>query len=354
MPKICSVGLGIPPYEISQIDTMNFVHQLFSKNVKDINRLIKVFENGDIRTRYFVKDMDWFKEDHTFAEKNKAFIEEAINLGIKAIENCLPAEEYGTIDAIFTVCTSGLATPSIEARIMNRMPFREDVKRIPIWGLGCAGGAAGLSRAYEYCLAFPQAKVIVLSIEICSLTFQKNDFSKSNLIGTSLFADGAACTLVVGDKCKELENVSKPIPTIYGTESRLMHDSLGVMGWDFKDDGMHVIFSKDIPTIVENWLQPNVESFLKKHQLKLTDISQFIAHPGGKKVVKAYEKALQLSPSKTADTREVLKQFGNMSSPTIFYVLKRIMDNDIKRKEWGLAIALGPGFSSEQLLMRWE
>lgn len=124
-------------------------------------------------------------------------------------------------------------------------------------------GAAGLSRAYEYCLAFPQAKVIVLSIEICSLTFQKNDFSKSNLIGTSLFADGAACTLVVGDKCKELENVSKPIPTIYGTESRLMHDSLGVMGWDFKDDGMHVIFSKDIPTIVENWLQPNVESFLK-------------------------------------------------------------------------------------------
>ncbi|QQZ11076.1 type III polyketide synthase [Heyndrickxia vini] len=354
MPKIGSVGLGIPKYKYSQIDTMNFVYQLFSNNVKDINRLIKVFQNGEIQTRYFVKDMVWFNENHTFAEKNNAFINEAIDLGIKAIENCLPDEDYGTIDAIFMVCTSGLATPSIEARIMNKLPFKEDVKRIPIWGLGCAGGASGLSRAYEYCLAFPQAKVIVLSIEICSLTFQKNDFSKSNLIGTSLFADGAACALVVGDECEQIEYINKPIPAIYGTESRLMANSLDVMGWDFQDDGMHVIFSKDIPSIVEHWLKPNVESFLTKYDLRLSDISQFVAHPGGKKVVKAYEKALQFPASKTEDAREVLNQFGNMSSPTIFYVLKRIMDSDVKSGEWGLAIALGPGFSSEQLLMRWE
>lgn len=360
MPKICSVGLGIPKYKITQADAMEFAQQLFSNSFSDIKRLLKVFENGEIQSRYFVKGLDWFKEDHSFAEKNEAFIEEAIELGIQAIENCLYGQstpmpiKVCEVDAIITICTTGLATPSLEARIMNRLPFREDVKRIPIWGLGCAGGAAGLSRAYEYCLAYPKAKVIILAIELCSLTFQKNDHSKSNLIGTSLFADGAACTLVIGNECELIKNQEHPLPTIYETRSSLMSDSLEVMGWDIQNDGLHVIFSKDIPSIVENWLRPKVESFLHIYQLDITDISQFIAHPGGKKVLSAYENALNISISKTEDAREVLKQFGNMSSPTIFYVLKRILEKDNKPGDWGLSIALGPGFSAEQILMRWE
>ncbi|MGE8204268.1 type III polyketide synthase [Heyndrickxia sp. NPDC080065] len=359
MPKICGVGLGIPQYKITQAETMEFAHQLFSNTYDDIQRLLKVFENGDIRSRYFVKDLEWFKKEHSFAEKNNAFIEESIKLGINSINDCfykafIPSLSYDKIDAIFTVCTSGLATPSIEARIMNQLSFKDNVKRIPIWGLGCAGGASGLSRAYEYCLAYPKSIVLVLSIELCSLTFQKDDHSKSNIIGTSLFADGAACTLVVGDECELLKNAKSAVPSIYGTQSNLMKDSLDVMGWDVNDDGLHVIFSKDIPSIVENWLKPIVESFISKYQLGLSDISQFIAHPGGKKVLNAYEKALNFSHSITKDSREVLNQFRNMSSPTIFYVLKRILDKNINPGEWGLAVALGPGFSSEQLLMRWE
>jgi alkylresorcinol/alkylpyrone synthase len=359
MPIVYSIGLGIPEHKISQSETMRFAKQLFTNTFRDIDRLLTVFQHAEIESRYFVRDIDWFTEDHSFAEKNDIFIEEAIDLGMKAIDHCLNGDNslqetipLKEIDAIFTICTTGLSTPSIEARIMNKLPFRLDVKRIPIWGLGCAGGAAGLSRAYEYCRAFPDAKVLVLSIELCSLTFQKNDHSKSNLIGTSLFADGAACTLIIGDSV-ELTHNNKALPKIEGTQSILMRDSLDVMGWDVKNDGLHVIFSKDIPNIVRDWLQPNVTSFLGGFDLNLNNITQFVAHPGGKKVIDAYEEALQISDHITKDARMILKQYGNMSSVTIFYVLKRVLEKDIQPGEWGLAIALGPGFCSEQLLLRW-
>ncbi|MGV3465865.1 MAG: type III polyketide synthase [Heyndrickxia sp.] len=356
MPKIFSVGLGIPDYSIPQKDAMLFAKKLFSNGFRDIERLLTVFQNAEIESRYFVKNIDWYGEEHSFAEKNTLFIEMAERLGIDAIENCLHDKgiDVGEIEAIFTICTTGLATPSLEARIMNKLPFRLDVKRIPIWGLGCVGGAAGLSRAYEYCLAFPKAKVLLLSIELCSLTFQKADLTKSNLIGTSLFADGAACTLLVGDEVELTLKTVSSLPSIIGTQSMLLKDSLDVMGWDIKNDGLHVIFSKDIPMIVRNWLQPNVQAFLARYGLKIEDIKHFIAHPGGKKVIDAYVQALGIEEELTNDSRFVLNQYGNMSSVTIFYVLKRILEKDIQYEDWGLAMALGPGFSSEQLLLRWD
>lgn len=356
MPKIYSVGLGIPEFKISQTDAMLFAKKIFSHGFRDIERLLTVFQNAEIQTRYFVKNIDWYGEEHSFAEKNSIFIEMAENLGIKAIEKCLYNKgiNFEEIDAIFTICTTGLSTPSLEARIMNKLPFRLDVKRIPIWGLGCVGGAAGLSRAYEYCLAFPKAKILILAVELCSLTFQKNDLSKSNLIGTSLFADGAACTMLIGDEVEVPNQTTASLPSIIGTKSMLLEDSLDVMGWDIKNDGLHVIFSKDIPMIVKKWLQPNVQAFLEGYHLKIEDIKQLIAHPGGKKVIDAYEHTLGISKELTIDSRYILKRYGNMSSVTIFYILKRILGKDIQPGEWGLAMALGPGFSMEQLLLRWD
>lgn len=238
---------------------------------------------------------------------------------------------------------------------MNQLAFNPHTKRVPIWGLGCAGGAAGLSRAHEYCLAFPQAKVIVLSIELCSLTFQKNDLSKSNLIGTSLFADGIACALVIGDEVR-IETLSKKntSPEIIATQSTLMPDSLDVMGWELRNTGLFVIFSRDIPHIVEGWLKPNVMGFLADYKLKLEQIDCFIAHPGGKKVLDAYVRSLDIPSSMNEISLEVLKQFGNMSSATILYVLRRYMEMDIPNNTIGLGTALGPGFSSELLLLRWK
>ncbi len=361
MPSILSVAEAIPPFEIKQEQAVDFARELFSAGFKDIERLLKAFQNGQIEKRHIVKSIDWFKEDRSFAEKNNAYIESAVSLGKQAIVNCLTNMNFlnkeidcKEIDAIFYISTTGMATPSIEARIMNQLPFREHTKRIPIWGLGCAGGAAGLSRAFEYCLAFPDAKVLVLSIELCSLTFQRNDFSKSNLIGTSLFADGVSCAMICGDhvNCRSL-SAKRNLPAIIRTQSTLMPDSLDVMGWDIRDQGLFVVFSRDIPSIVEDWLKPNVSKFLSESGLEIIDIDYFIAHPGGKKVIDAYVKALSIPTSMTDISLDVLKNYGNMSSATILYVLRRFMELDGEAGSYGLCTALGPGFSSELLLLKW-
>lgn len=359
MPSIISIAEAVPPFEINQAQAMEFARELFSERFKDIERLLKAFQNGQIVKRHFVNGVEWFQEERSFAEKNDAYIESAVMLGGQAVKSCLQNQNFLTreihceeIDAIFYISTTGLATPSIEARIMNQLPFHLHTKRIPIWGLGCAGGAAGLSRAFEYCLAYPDAKVLVISVELCSLTFQRNDLSKSNLIGTSLFADGVACALVCGDNVKGLSN-KKTVPAILNTQSTLMPDSLDVMGWEIKNQGLFVIFSRDIPSIIEDWLKPNVSEFLFENKLELKDIELFIAHPGGKKVIDAYIKSLGISESMTDISLDVLKNYGNMSSATIFYVLKRFMEQDVAAGSYGLCTALGPGFSSELLLLRW-
>ncbi|WP_040208434.1 type III polyketide synthase [Neobacillus jeddahensis] len=362
MPAIISVSEAIPPFEISQDHVSAFAKELFTDSFKDIERLLKAFQNGKIQKRHFVKNMEWFKVDHSFEEKNKAYIEAAVMLGKEAIVKCLHNASflkvpisYNEIDAIFFISTTGISTPSIDARIMNELAFNPHTKRVPIWGLGCAGGAAGLSRAYEYCLAFPKAKVIVLSVELCSLTFQRNDLSKSNLIGTSLFADGVACALICGDDSGR-ENFSRKAtsPSILATQSTLMENSLDVMGWEIRNSGLFVIFSRDIPHIIEGWLKPNVLSFLAKHQIELDQINHFIAHPGGKKVLDAYVKSLGIPSSMNEVSLEVLQQYGNMSSATIFYVLRRYLEMEIPENALGLGTALGPGFSSELLLLRWN
>ncbi|WHY84382.1 3-oxoacyl-[acyl-carrier-protein] synthase III C-terminal domain-containing protein [Neobacillus novalis] len=361
MPTIISVAEVIPPYEINQDQASQFARELFAESFKDIERLLKAFQNGQIEKRHFVKGLEWFKENHSFEEKNHAYIESAVKLGAEAIVKCLHNQDflkmpiaYEEVEAIFFISSSGISTPSIEARIMNQLPFNPHTKRIPIWGLGCAGGAAGLSRAYEYCLAYPMAKVLVLSVELCSLTFQKNDLSKSNLIGTSLFADGVACALVCGDDVNHKDICKKGLsPFIIATQSTLMPDSLDVMGWEIRNTGLFVLFSRDIPHIVEDWLRPNVKGFLDEYEIELEQIDCFIAHPGGKKVIDSYVKALDIPASMTEVSLEVLKQFGNMSSATILYVLRRYMEMDIPKGAIGLGTALGPGFSSELLLLRW-
>ena len=350
------------PFLLSQDDIMEFSREIFGESYSNIERLLTAFKNGQVENRYFSNNLEWFKKDHTFAEKNNMYIKQAVQFGVEAVKKCLTNDKFlkkeiaaSEIDAFFYISSTGIATPTIEARIMNILPFQPHVKRIPIWGLGCAGGASGLSRAFEYCQAYPKAKVLVLSVELCSLTFQKNDISKSNIIGTSLFSDGVSCVLICGDQvledvyCKQRHQF-----TILATQSTLMPHSLDVMGWDVKDEGLYVIFSKDIPTIVKNWLKPNVDTFLQQQNVSLLDIHYFVAHPGGKKVVDAYQEALGFDERMTEISMGVLKDYGNMSSATIFYVLERFMEHGGESGQYGLATALGPGFSSELLLMRWS
>ncbi|WP_077618539.1 type III polyketide synthase [Bacillus sinesaloumensis] len=361
MPKIISVGVCNPPYKMNQVKTTEFIRDLFHEHFPDIDRLIKVFSNSEIEERYFSKPLDWYGRDHSFEEKNNTYIEKAVDFGTKAIRECLENKQLLSkkmdtkeIEAVIFISSSGIATPSIEARIMNKMDFNPHTKRIPIWGLGCAGGAAGLSRAFDYCKAYPKAKVLVVAVELCSLTFQKNDFSKSNLIGTSLFADGTACVCIAGDEANHY-STSDILPNFVSSQSTLMPHSEGVMGWDIKNTGLHVIFSKDIPSIVKSWLKGNVDEFLDPNQLEMQDIRQFIAHPGGKKVLDAYETALHIPSSMTETARNVLRNQGNMSSVTVLYVLKDVMENrQAETGDYGLVTALGPGFSSELILLQWR
>lgn len=359
MPKILSVSTFKPPYEIQQKEAAALTHALFSEKFHNIERLLKVFDNGDIETRNICMPIEWFEKEHDFEERNKLYIDHAVNYGVRAVQSCLQGKDMlaeplapSAIDAIFFISSSGISTPSIEARIMNLLPFRDDTKRIPIWGLGCAGGAAGLSRANDYCRAYPEANVLVLSVELCSLTFQKDDYSKSNLVGASLFSDGVACVLVAGEA--STVHVQQPKPRIIATASKLMRHSEGVMGWDVKNSGLHVVFSKNIPSIITNFLGPFAHEFLETHGLRTEEISHFVAHPGGKKILEAYEKTLDFDVTKTDISREILRENGNMSAPTILYVLERFMKNDPVAGDYGLMAALGPGFCGELLLLKWE
>ncbi|GAF65569.1 naringenin-chalcone synthase [Bacillus sp. TS-2] len=362
MGNILSVGTFDPPNKLDQSLTMEFARELFSSSFKDIERLLPVFENGWIDERNFTNSIEWFKKNHSLKERNDLFIEKATEYGVQSIEECLTNKHFlqssvkeSEIDAIIFVTSSGMSTPSIEARIMNKMPFSPHTKRIPIWGLGCAGGAAGISRAFEYCKAFPKQNVLVCCVELCSLTFQRGDKTKSNLIGTSLFADGVATALVCGEHSELLMKSRLALkPKIIDVQSTLMPDSEEVMGWDVKDTGLHVVFSRDIPSIIEKWLKPNVTDFLEKHHLQLEQITAFIAHPGGRKVLEAYETSLGIKEEKTAISKEVLRKNGNMSSPTVLYVLEKFMKQTFQSGDIGLMASLGPGFCSELVLISWE
>ncbi|WP_059104451.1 type III polyketide synthase [Shouchella shacheensis] len=361
MPSIVSVSSYHPPHTLRQEETMEFARELFAESYKDIERLLTVFSNGDIKQRHFAVPLDWFQEEHSLEERNDLYIKLATEYSVKAIEKCLQNPSFlsreikaSEVDAIICVSSSGMATPSLDARIMNQLPFLPQTKRVPIWGLGCAGGAAGLSRAYDYCLAYPKATVLVVCVELCGLTFQRSDQSKSNLIGTSLFADGVAAALICGTEANVKQASARTVhPTIHSTQSTLMPDSEEVMGWDVKDNGLHVVFSRSIPSIVKDWLKPNVETFLENEGRTLEEISAFVAHPGGKKVLQAYEKALGFSEEMTAVSRKVLEEHGNMSSPTVLYVLEKFMQQERMLGEYGLVAALGPGFCSELLLVEW-
>lgn len=359
IPKIVSVGTYTPPFTLAQSNIEQLTKELFQNKISKLERLLKVFENGEIKTRNFCVPPDWYREDHTFEERNELYIQLATTYSVEVIQRCLTNRSFlqmdistEDIDVIFFVSSTGVSTPSIDARVMNILPFSDEIVRIPIWGLGCAGGAMGISRAYDYCKAYPSAKVLVVCVELCSLTFQKDDYTKSNLVGTSLFADGAACVLVCGDRVELEQNIS--IPHIVSCRSKWMPNSENVMGWNVRSGGLHVVFSKSIPVIISKWLGPFIHDFLKDNNVSPEQIVNFVAHPGGKKVLNAYEDALQLTKEHTAVSREILKAYGNMSSPTVFYVLEQFMLKENKANAMGLLVALGPGFSGEAVLLEWR
>jgi alkylresorcinol/alkylpyrone synthase len=349
MPRIVATGTAAPPHVLRQSDARAFAHRFFAGAQRDIERLLSVFDHAAIDTRRTCMPVDWFLRPHEFEEKNAAYLDWAMKLSTEAIGACLDraGASPADIDYLIFVSTTGLATPSLDARLIGHLGMSPNTRRTPVWGLGCAGGAAGIAHAFHYALGHPESRTLVVTVELCSLTFHFGDKSRSNLVATALFGDGAAAVLVAGDW------VGSEGSAIIDTRSTLWPDSLDVMGWNFQNEGMQVVFAQTIPSIVKRLARDNIEAFLGAHGLTLTDVDYLIAHPGGAKVIAAYEDALQLSNGKMDVARAVLREYGNMSSASVLFVLERYLDNGATGPgTHGLLTALGPGFCSEHVLLR--
>lgn len=346
MPSIASVSGVSLPYKVKQQDVKAQARALFAEHFAGVDRLMPAFDNTEIVTRNFCKPITYYAEPNTFEQRNDDYIENALKYSVQAIEEAVTkagVNKEDITDLIF-VSTTGLATPSIDALIINKMRLNPHINRIPVWGLGCGGGVSGMAKANTLAKANPDAVVLLVAVELCSLTLIKNDYSKSNFIGSSLFSDGIAAVIVKGDNHKATGI------TCLAASSKLYYDSLEVMGWDFTDTGFKVLFSKDIPTFIHENIRADIDAFLAKQNLDLKDIKNFVFHPGGKKVLDAYTDSLQVEGDFLHNTRQVMNDNGNMSSVTVLYVLQKFIDEGY-RDGYGLMLAMGPGFSSEMVLL---
>lgn len=348
MPFIASVSKIDLPHRIPQQEAKERARAMFAENFPQVDRLIQAFDNTEIVTRNFCEPVSYYIAPNTFEERNEEYLQQALMWSVKAIEDCIKVAniDKSEITDILFVSTTGLATPSIDALIINQMRLNPHINRIPIFGLGCGGGVSGMAKANTLAKANPDAVVLLVAVELCSLTLLRNDYSKSNFIGSSLFSDGIAACIVMGDNRRGDKRVK-----YQASSSKLYYDSLEVMGWDFKNTGFKVLFSKDIPTFINENIREDIDNFLATQGLELSDIKNFIFHPGGKKVLDAYTDALNLESDSLQKTRFVMNDYGNMSSVTVLYVLEKFMNEGFE-DGYGLMLAMGPGFSSEMVLLQ--
>lgn len=356
-PRLVATATALPPHTIDQAHAREFASRLFGVELDgESDRLLAVFDHAGIERRHLARPLEWYGTPHAFGEANAVWLECGLELAERAALECLGRAGLGAgdVDAIVFVSSTGLATPSLDAHLANRLPFRPDVRRTPVWGLGCAGGAAALALARQLALADPGARVLVVCLELCSLTFQHGDRTRRNWVAASLFSDGCAAALVcgAGSRVAPADGTTVPLELL-AAHSTLWPETLDVMGWEIDGAGLHVVFSRDIPTIVRERVRPNLVGFLAAHGLGLERLDHLIAHPGGPRVLTAYAEALGLAPGALRRAREVLASCGNMSSPTCLFVLERALRaGDIAPGEHAVLAALGPGFASELVLMR--
>ncbi|HEX2787835.1 MAG TPA: 3-oxoacyl-[acyl-carrier-protein] synthase III C-terminal domain-containing protein [Ignavibacteria bacterium] len=349
MPKLISVKIADLPNKVRQSDLKEFVSEMFSSKFKDTEKLLDVFENTQIKTRNMSLPVEYFYEKHDWQSKNDIFIVKSLEILEPMVSEILSEARISLKDMtdIFFVSSTGISTPTIDAMLINKLGINEHVNRYPMFGLGCAGGVSGLAKAFTAAKANPDAVILVIAIELCTLTFIKDDISKSNFIATSLFSDGAAVCLLTGDNVKSNEAYEI---NYQSSLSKIYPDSLDVMGWEVINDGLKVVFSRDIPEIVKNNVAKDLNYFLEQNKITLRDIKNFIIHPGGVKVIKAYIESLKISEEKLKFTSEVMMDYGNMSSVTVLYVLNKFLKEGFE-DGYGVMLSLGPGFSSEMLLL---
>ncbi len=341
MARIAGVATAVPAYALDQADVVERVRAQFSHS-SVVTRLLPVFANTGIERRYSCVPIEWYYDEHRWPDRNAIYRESAVALLEDATLRALASagRRVEEVDTIVVASTTGIATPSLDALLMERLPFKRTVRRLPIFGLGCVGGAVGLARASAMADAYPGSVVLFRGVELCALWFRRAEIGKSNIVATALFGDGAAATILVTEGRG---------PRIVASGEHTFPATLDVMGWDVADDGLSAIFSRDIPHLVETELRGVLDTYLARSALSRGDIDVFLSHPGGTKVLDALESAFGIASGSLADSRTILRDYGNMSAVTLLFVLERALrEGALASDGWSRALlsAMGPGFTT--------
>ena len=347
---IAGVASAFPPHQYDQRVLLSALQRHWGPKVDNATFMERLQARVGVQTRHLALPIEEYYELKSWGRANNHWIEIAQELGQKALCCALARAGFAPSDlgALFFVSVTGIASPSIDARLINRMGLPVNIKRVPIFGLGCVAGAAGISRAADYVLAYPRQVAAVIAVELCSLTLQQEDISIANIISSGLFGDGAAAVLISG---KELKADG---PEILATRSVFYPNSEHVMGWDISEKGFRIVLSREVPEVVEQHLASDVDAFLEDQGLSRTDIGSWILHTGGPRVLEATAAALNLPEDALSASWDCLRRTGNLSSASVLVVLEEVMT---KRRPasgtYSLLAAMGPGFCSELVLLRW-
>lgn len=342
-PSVCGVAVQFPRHLNSQQDTIAALTDFAGPEFR------RFAVSSGVESRHTALPLARYADLSGFSEANDAFIGVALDLAEHALLRALDRATVhpSEVDIVFSTTVTGLAVPTLEARLAKRVGLRQDVKRVPLFGLGCVAGAAGVARMHDYLRAFPEQVGVLLAVELCSLTIQREDSSVANLVASSLFGDGAAAVVATGARR------DTPGPKVLATRSRIYPDTEEVMGWHIGSDGFRIMLSADVATVVEKYLGDDVRTFLADHGLTPEDVSTWICHPGGPRVIEAVEKGLGLPGDALDHTRKSLRDNGNLSSVSVLDVLAANLADPPSAGSVGLMIAMGPAFCSELVLLRW-
>lgn len=351
-PVLRSIGRALPQNYYNQELLSAALWEEWGGGEEGRTRFERLHRAVGVRGRHLALPMAAYPALDTFAKANEEWIRVALELGDSAVTSALSqARLVATdIDHIFFTTITGIAAPSIDARLVNRLAMRSDIKRTPIFGLGCVGGAAGVARAADYLRAFPTQVAVLLSIELCSLTLQFRDRSIANTIASGLFGDGAAAAVLIGATREEQPDG----PRIIGSRSVFFHDTEDLMGWEIVETGFQVVLAAGVPDLVKGSLRESVDLFLSEHGLSRREISHWMAHTGGPKVLEAMESALEVPRCALALSWQSLAKMGNLSSASVLFVAAEMLESKTARRgEYGVLLAMGPGFCGELVLMQW-
>jgi alkylresorcinol/alkylpyrone synthase len=338
---LLSVATAVPAHVVNQREAIRGVEKVFGDQFGDFNRIAAIFASAGIAERHITRPFDWYFGVHGWPERTAAYVDGALALFVEAAGKALDRAGVAAdaVDAVVTVSSTGIATPSLEARALAALGFRRDVQRVPVFGLGCAGGVAGLALGADLAMARPGGVVLVVAVELCSLAVRRDQATKANMVALALFGDGAAAAVVASGKANGAGSAARIVDSGHHT----WPGTLDIMGWQVDPVGFGVIFDQSIPAFAREHLGASLDAILSAQGLTRRDVHRFVCHPGGRKVIESIEGALGLEPGSLDHEREVLRRYGNMSAPTVLFVLERALQAGLPER--AMLVALGPGFT---------